>query len=406
MVNKNHTLRLWNALSTINVSDAALLQSRLSWYYNGELKYDPPFAQILDDKEIKIIADWFAETNEKSYIGDSGFVAISLISDLILTNKIKSVIQLGHYAGFGSLIIGMMLRKVSPKGRLISFDIDDKMTLYSQSWMERASLSEVVRNTCVDASDPITLQLASAHLMGSPEIIFIDASKQYQNTIREIQMWRDYTHGYIIAHDVSKVAKSDQANGSLGVDDGMRDSKGFAQEELLIIDPATEKVAGFPYLDPCGLGIGVSRGIKHLPSPDTSFDELSSKRAILGAAKLRDSENWFLQDGFEFAPGQLKKRAGKEAWATCFAPVKSGQKLTCEVSIESDNHHDVMICAGGLPGTTFSFSGSGTHVGQVIVGNENSLVGIFGSPEAEFRVVSIRVTTSVDEIVAGNTNAH
>jgi len=236
--------------------------------------------------------------------------------------------------------------------------------------------------------------MAGVHLKHTPDLIFIDASKQYKNTIREVNAWREYTHGYIVAHDVSEVAKSDQANGSLGVDDGLRDSRAFGENELLIIDPATERRPGFPYLHPCGLGIGIARGIKPLPRSNASLDELASRRAILPAAKLEDSENWFLQEGFEFQPGKLIKRAGREAWANCFAPVKSGQRLTCQVSLQSTNEHGVMICSGGNPGTTFWVRDTGTHSGEIVVGQENSLVGIYGSADTEFVIESILVTSS------------
>ncbi|HEX2652103.1 MAG TPA: hypothetical protein VHN11_00435, partial [Xanthobacteraceae bacterium] len=61
---------------------------------------------MLDDEEIQACADWFTETTDNPLIGDSGFIAMSIIADLILGNQIQQVVQLGHYAGFGSLIIG------------------------------------------------------------------------------------------------------------------------------------------------------------------------------------------------------------------------------------------------------------------------------------------------------------
>lgn len=370
----------------------ALLRDRLPWYFVRGTKYDPPFAQFLDDAEIQMCADWYTDTTDDPFIGDSGFIAVSMISELILANQITQVIQLGHYAGFGSMVIGMMVRKVSPQGRLISFDIDAKMTDFCDRLMERTGLDGVVKHVCVDSTDPLTADLAGAWLTDAPGLIFIDASKQYKNTIAEVSMWTRYINGYIVAHDVSQVAKGEQANGVLGVSDGMVDSRRFAPHELILIDPKSENGDGFPYLDPCGLGIGVSRGMEQLPKSDKDIADILQRQHILPPQKLQHSENWFLQGDFRFEPGRLIKNAGSESWATCFAPVRPGQKLVCDIVVKGREDCDVMVCAGGIPGTSANFRGSGRHTGEFIVGSDNSRVGIFASPDSEFEIEALTVS--------------
>ena len=384
---KNRNLRLFEALNTVAVLDRKKLQSRLPWYFERGIQIDPPFAFFLDDKEIDTCAEWFAKTTDDPFIGDSGFIAISIVSELILANQIERVVQLGHYAGFGSLILGMILAKVSPRARLISFDIDFKMTKFCDDLMERVGLEKVVQHVCIDSTDSLTLHLAGLQLAGNPGLIFIDASKQYHNTIKEVTMWSEYVNGYIVAHDTSIVAKSDQANGLLGVSDGLVDSAKFMKNELLIIDPHTELLSEFPYLDPCGLGIGLARGIKNLPNDNKhSVNNLLKFRSVLGTHKLDHSENWFLEPGFEFQPKVLLKKVGAASWATCFAPIIPGETVSFEIEIMNSNNEEIMICGGGNPGTSYSVKGNGTHRGEFVCGKENSLVGIFGSFASAFHV--------------------
>ena len=386
-----HSSRLLDALNNSSAKDMELLRSRLPWYYDRKIKIDPPFAHMLDDDEIISCANWFTETTDDPFIGDSGFIAISVIADLILGNQIEQVVQLGHYAGFGSLIMGMILKKVSPDARLISFDIDSRMTEFCDRLMERAGLQDVVRHVCMDSTDPGTIEVAAAHLKGAPQLIFIDASKQYRNTITEVKLWTPYITGFVIAHDVSNVAKGDQANGALGVSDGLIDSGCFPPHNLLLLDPLTEVRTGFPYLDPCGLGIGISRGGKDFQHPGKDIDALINQRKILEESKLAESENWFFEGPFSFEPGRIKKKRGADGWATCFAAIKPGQKLRCELVIDANEGSEIRVCAGGLPGTSMVVHGGGEHFGEFEAGADNSLVGVYGPEDSEFVLERIRV---------------
>jgi hypothetical protein len=239
--------------------------------------------------------------------------------------------------------------------------------------------------------------MAATHLTASPQLIFIDASKQYRNTIKEIKLWSEYVNGFIVCHDVSLTAKGNQANGSLGVSDGMVDSEVFAQSELLLIDPKTEIDDTYPYLDPCGLGIAVSRGKRVLSRSGTAIGELMRKKRILEPDKLLHSENWFFEGkSWEFEPERLRKRAGGDGWAFCFAPVAPGQTLDIEVGIRDSNGGDIMICSGGNPGTSFRPSGNGKHKGQITVGTDNFRVAIYASAQSKFTLDHLRVTTAAE----------
>jgi predicted O-methyltransferase YrrM len=384
----SQSTRLYRALGAYNLE--SMLGTGASSWFRVAGNRDPAIAFMLDDGEIQVLADWHADIVKQGLNVDIGFPVISFVGTLIYAHQMRNVVQLGHYVGFSSLIIGMILRKISPEARLISFDIDQRVTDCCNEWIDRAGLAHIVCNVCADSTDPITAEFAGAHLTGQPELAFIDASKQYQNTITEIRLWSKYINGFIISHDVSALAKGDQANGPKGVADGLVDSAQFAANELLIIDPHAERGGGFPYIDPCGLGIGLVRGRERLPS-NASIAELMARRQILEPSKLNDAENWFLTPGFKFAPGALTKTKGAEAWATCFAPIQSGQRLSVELGLSRSNDETCFVTAGGPPGTMWVPSGSGRHTGVIEAGAENSRIGIYGAPDSEFTINYIRV---------------
>ena len=86
---QNRNLRLFEALNSVTVGDRNKLQSRLPWHFERGIQIDPPFAFFLEDKEIKICAEWFAQTTDDPFIGDSGFIAISMVSELIFQTKLN-----------------------------------------------------------------------------------------------------------------------------------------------------------------------------------------------------------------------------------------------------------------------------------------------------------------------------
>lgn len=400
MPQNSHATRLFRALSAVYANDPETLRQRLPWYFRGEIIIDPGFAHVLEDEEVELLAEWFRETSDVPYIGESSFNAVSLISDLIISNKIENVVQLGHYAGFGSLVMGLILRKISCNARIISFDIDFKMTEYCQKWRDRAGLGGIVEHVCIDSTDPLTVEYARAHLTGAPQMLFIDASKQYKNTITELALWTPRINGYVFAHDVSAWAMGDQANGALGVSDGFKAAGCFRPHELLILDPEPERALEFPYLDPCGIGIGLAR-------PTIDFSPLDrpparSARRILDGSKLADAENWFLGDGFSFSPGKLSKSGGGDSFVNCFAPIEPGDVLTVEMVVRNSNGKGVMVCAGGAPGGTCTFHGNGRFTGEFTAGGENSLVGIFGPAGSAFDIDHLRISIEVPQTASAS----
>lgn len=384
--------RLLNALDSVSVKDRALLQRRMKWYDvdRAGLALDPPFALLLDDSEIQSLADWFAETNDIPYCGEVGFQSMSMISTLLMTSRMTNVVQLGHYAGFSSLVIGFILRKISPDARLISFDIDQTLTDYSEQWMRRTGLDAQVVHICADSTDPLTVEMAGAYLAGEPQLVFIDASKQYRNTIFEVRQWAEYTNGFILAHDVSLVAMGGQANGAQGVADGLVDSGQFATHELLLLDPHEERQNNFPYHDDMGLGLGISRGLKTLPRSGRPLEEIVLDKRILDSSRLDAAENWFLDGDFSFSDGRLRKVEGGIGWASTFAPVHAGQTLKFELELTHTNGGTAVVCAGGAPGTSAAVEGDGLHRGEFVVGAENMRIAVYGPPDSDFTITGLR----------------
>ncbi len=286
----------------------------------------------------------------------------------------------------------MMLRKVSSEAKLVSFDISHEMTMYSDSWMHRAGLSGVAYHFCMDSTDPLTRSVAGSVLDSAPQLLFIDASKQYQNTLQEIELWAPYINGFVMAHDVSAVAISEQSNTSLGVGDALTHSPHFGTNQVLVLDPRSEYDEGFPYIDPNGVGIGLLRGREPLPRPSgMSAEDLLEARAIVPNAKLDDLENWFLDACFELIDGALVKSSGIEGFARCFAPMFQGQRLKFTVEIVEFGGDGVVVCGGGDPGSSSVVKGIGLHRGEFRAGNQNSYFAVYGSAATTFRLQFLEV---------------
>jgi predicted O-methyltransferase YrrM len=169
-----------------------------------------------NDDEWDLLSRWFDDSEHK-YHGtvEAGIPAMSLLIGLITGNGIHHIVQCGHYIGYSSLMSGFYLRKMGKKHSLYSIDIDEKVTSYSQKWIEEAGLNDYVRLTVNDSVSVSEPDLAIAYLGGAPQLVFIDSSHQYKHTLDELDLW--YPHvvpgGLIALHDTSVFAKTfDRSN--------------------------------------------------------------------------------------------------------------------------------------------------------------------------------------------------
>jgi cephalosporin hydroxylase len=67
--------------------------------------------------------------------------------------------------------------------------------------------------------DPSASEIARSYLGGDPELVFIDSSHEYQDTLLELDIWFEALTpgGLIVLHDTSKFAESFDVTNKGGV---------------------------------------------------------------------------------------------------------------------------------------------------------------------------------------------
>jgi predicted O-methyltransferase YrrM len=234
---------------------------RFWWHHLHGTDYVPPIYHVLADEEWQVMEDWYAATLARDSIGEINVPAMSLVHGLIAGNGLTRIVQLGHYYGYSSLLIGFWLRAMGQGGKLVSVDIDPVATEFTAEWIQRAGLEEQVLLKIEDSAAEDSVVHSEAALQGMPQLIILDSSHQYEHTLRELDRWvpRMAQHSIMLLHDTSTFARSWDAEGRGGVQQALddwlpgRDDVGFLNLNRLAGAPGTS--GHLTYLDGCGLGI-------------------------------------------------------------------------------------------------------------------------------------------------------
>jgi len=180
----------------------------------------------LPDGDWNILNNWFADTEMKyPATGEAGVPPLSFLIGLITGSGISRILQCGHYIGYSTLLLGFYLRMMGKKNSIYSIDIDNKVTDYTKSWVDKAGLADYVRLSVNDSANSHEVSASIDYLEGKPELIFIDSSHQYEHTIRELDLWYTQlvTGGLIALHDTSRFAitydKTEKGGVRLAVDE-------------------------------------------------------------------------------------------------------------------------------------------------------------------------------------------
>jgi predicted O-methyltransferase YrrM len=191
------------------------------WWYNLDgINYIPPVISALTDDEWALMEDWFADTEERfPNPGEISIPGLSLLGGLISGNGLSAMVQLGHYVGFSTLMLGFALRRMGRKRALFSVDIDAGVTDYTRMWVNRAGLEEIVSLHVGNSSDPAAVDLALEWFERTPQLVFIDSSHEYQHTLEELDLWYGSLPpgGLLAMHDTSKFAQTFDRTGMGGV---------------------------------------------------------------------------------------------------------------------------------------------------------------------------------------------
>lgn len=179
------------------------------WWHRIATPYVPWVYRGLDPSEQDILDAWFDETEKSQMIGEMCVPLASLLVSLVNGNDIRRVVQLGHYAGFSTLVLGFCLRSMNAPRSLWSVDINPGMTRYTQGWLDRAKLQDFVRLHVSCSADPKCPGVAAEYLGGQPTLVIVDSSHMYEHTTRELPLWYEALSpgGLMVLHDTSEVAR-------------------------------------------------------------------------------------------------------------------------------------------------------------------------------------------------------
>jgi predicted O-methyltransferase YrrM len=228
------------------------------WWFQDK-SYIPPIFSFLKSEEWDVLNEWYIETDQKNLAAETNVPMMSILQGFIMGNNISSVVQLGHFSGYSTLLIGFMLRSMNRKKSFVTVDIDEYLCEFTQSWVERAELTEYVRVERGDSSESSLVDLVLDHFGERPRLIFIDSSHQYEHTLKELDIWfRCLAEGgLIILHDTSQVAVSFDTTGKGGVkrafEEWMENNKKYSGININGSPDADYRKRA--YLDGCGIGI-------------------------------------------------------------------------------------------------------------------------------------------------------
>jgi predicted O-methyltransferase YrrM len=223
--------------------------------------YVPPVYAFLTDEEWAALDAWYSETDTRfSHTGECNVPAISLIHGLIMGSAIRRVVQLGHFVGYSTLLLGFMMRHMGRTNAVFSVDISEEASAYTRGWVARTGLDEQVRIHVSDSAAPEVAAAASAYLSGQPDVVFIDSSHGYAHTLKELDLWYGEVRpgGLILMHDASEFAAQFDPDRAGGVPRALDEWVGRHGVRAMLLN--ADAKPGIPgealvYGDPCGLGL-------------------------------------------------------------------------------------------------------------------------------------------------------
>lgn len=235
--------------------------NRYWWYRSSGADYVPLVFSVLQDDEWAVLEEWFDDSETRyDSTGECNIPPLSLLYGLINGNNISRIVQLGHFIGFSTLVLGFALRAMGHRQALFSIDIDPSCTGYASGWVDKAGLGEQVRLTVSDSAAADMPAQARAYLDGKPQLVFIDSSHQYEHTLRELDLWFDHLApgGLLVLHDASPFAAQYDAAQGGGVIAALREwlsRRGLAGLAVNEFCDGTQPVEALTYRDACGLAI-------------------------------------------------------------------------------------------------------------------------------------------------------
>lgn len=245
---------------------------RYWWFQRPEHDYVPPLYSFLTDEEWTVMEEWYADSDARfEGTGECNVPTMALIQGLVMGSGIRNIVQLGHFIGYSTLLLGFMMRRMHLARSIFSIDISPEASEYTRAWVARAGLQDYVEILVSDSADPAAAIAARNFFLASPSLVFIDSSHGYRHTIDELKLWYHEVRpgGLVLLHDASEFAArfDPDREGGVGraVQEWLRDASVPA---VLLNADAPPAVAAdrLVYGDPCGLAI-LQKPLQDVDSP-------------------------------------------------------------------------------------------------------------------------------------------
>jgi predicted O-methyltransferase YrrM len=239
---------------------------RFWWHRLPGMDFVPPIYSDLTATEWELVRQWYEETERGGLIGECAVPLISLLHGLVMGNRIAQIVQLGTCSGYSSLLLGFMLRRMNAPHGLFTLEIDPQLCALTQSWLERAGLTNFVRVAELNSLDPNAVTTAISYLGAKPEMIILDSSHEYSATGQELDLWYAAlrTGGILVLHDVSLFAAAFDVTGQGGVQRAFAEWRKKNPEVETICLNGGSRSMELPrplYKDACGVGLIHKPGI-------------------------------------------------------------------------------------------------------------------------------------------------
>jgi predicted O-methyltransferase YrrM len=233
---------------------------RYWWHRLPGMDFVPPLYVALTPAEWVSVRAWDEKTGRTGSVGEAAVPLLSTLHGFILGNRATRIVQLGTHAGYSTLLLGFMLRRMNAVRGLFTLDIDPQMCATARSWIERAGLQEFVEVAEGNSLDAASVDAAREYLDAAPELIILDSSHEYGATLRELDLWYRAVApgGLIVVHDVSRFAQTFDVTGEGGARrafDEWRVANRDAETFLLNGEARSMDLPRPLYKDACGLGL-------------------------------------------------------------------------------------------------------------------------------------------------------
>src|SRR5271165_4189631 len=94
------------------------------WWFSSRLHdYTPAVFSLLTDQEWSIMDEWYAETDARQSAGEANIPILSFLTGMIEGNSVPNIVQLGHFEGFSTLLLGFTMRRIGNKHSIFTVDV-------------------------------------------------------------------------------------------------------------------------------------------------------------------------------------------------------------------------------------------------------------------------------------------